>query len=72
MGFTPVKKRNHPQRIDMDFEEALRMVSIERLKNGKDKRQKSIGRLTKGMTKHSEFKKILDDLALANMEDDIP
>lgn len=68
---TDRNKINKPQRLDDGFEKSLREVISNRRISGLDDRDKSIRRITKGISKHSEFDKILKDLEKANMEEEI-
>ena len=51
-------------RVDEDFKNVLKDISLERIKKGIDKEIKSTKRLTKAILRHSDWKNIKKDLLI--------
>ena len=51
-------------RVDEDFKNVLKDISLERIKKGIDKEIKSTKRLTKAILRHSDWKNIKNDLLI--------
>ena len=67
-----MKSRDKPIRVDLDFEEELRKIKIERLTKGKDRMPKSDRRLTKAIRRHPLWNNIREDIIKADLLEDMP
>ncbi len=62
--------QNRLIRADINFEEALRKIRLERIKRGRDKEIRSNTRLTRAMTKSRFFQPLKDDLINSEFTED--
>jgi len=58
-----------PIRVDDDFKKALDKIRIERIKNGKDKRERTNARITKAFTRLSDFDSKMMEIINADFKD---
>jgi hypothetical protein len=63
------RKRTQPIRADPEFAKIIKEIKIKRVQMGKDSVLKPVNtsRLTLAMTRHPDFKKILDDILRSDL-----
>ncbi len=57
-------------RVDRDFKRSIDRIRLERIKNGKDKRERTSARITKAFTRASDFTKIEKEIINATFKDE--
>lgn len=51
-----------PTRVDPKFKQALEEIKLERIKEGRDKKFKSDGRITLAIIRHENWQEIKEDI----------